>query len=385
MKKIIQTAVLSCLLATSSVAQTSRYQDHDTQTLLHNIAAQADNGKVMFGVANGISRPYNNINAQQPLVGDTKSITGKDPQFVENDVMFGKNMPEFFAREILLTRQAQQKGIVIGYCWHLGGFSTNSFRYSEEEKDLAQKIIAETDSPEKQWYLSLLDTVVTPLFKQFGFPIIFRPFHEMNGGWFWWGSRAITPSQYITLYRITVDRLRANDLRNIIYCWSPDTYLKMEYYPGDDYVDIMGLDIYEPDCSPYHPDGTYAAEMKKLIDTAHSHNKIPAITETGLREHEGVMRYPDEIPDFWTKKVFSKILTGHAPHKSKANGIAYVMSWYNANWSNDNRGSLYVPYPGIENDHGSNGQKAIDDMKNLSRYKNVIFNGDSENLYRDHK
>lgn len=361
-----------CISVFTTNAQTSQYQDEATRYTISAIAKQAASGKIMFGVANGVSRSYNNTFGQHEFFGDCKAITGKDPQFVENDFLFNSENG-FFTREVQAAKASQANGALIGYCWHLESYTSKSFRKSDADSALVSKIVSEEPSPEKTWYYSLLDTLVTPVFRDLGFPVVFRPFHEMNGGWFWWGSECTTPEQYIKLYRATVDRLRNNGLRNVIYCWSPDTYLKMEYYPGDDYVDIMALDVYEPGCSPYHPNNVYVDELNNLLKTAKQHGKIAALSETGLREYDGVMRYPEEIPDFWTSKVFAPILN----KKGKGNGIAYVMSWYNANWHNDNRGSLYIPYPGIEKVFGQKGSMAIDDFKKLASYKNVLFCGDS--------
>lgn len=365
---------LLILLAVSinCLAQDHKYLGSDAQQLLENIRSHAQNGDIMFGVANGVSRAYNNLKAEGDTPGDCRQITGKDPQFIENDFLFKRDQV-FWKNEMARTRAAYNKGCVIGYCWHLRDPISGDFRLNDQNKNVAKKILSPKESMEKSWFFSLIDTMLTPVFMELDFPVIFRPFHEMNGNWFWWGSKAIDPEQYVELYRATVDRIRKNGVKNVIFCWSPDTRLTDEYYPGDDYVDIIGLDVYEPGCSPYHPDSVYVAETRKLLDFARIHHKIPAITETGLREYNNVMRFPEEIPDFWSKMVFAPLLD----QKGRGNGIAYVMSWYNANWSGNNRGSLYIPYKGIEQTYGENGKKAIQDLKQLSKQKHVIFCGDA--------
>ncbi len=78
-------------------------------------------------------------------------------------------------------------------------------------------------------------------------PIIFRPFHEHTGKWFWWGDGNCTADEYKALWRMTVDRLRARGVDNFIYAYSPDNFKSKEhyldFYPGHDYVDILGHDI----------------------------------------------------------------------------------------------------------------------------------------------
>jgi len=77
--------------------------------------------------------------------------------------------------------------------------------------------------------------------------IMFRPFHEMNGGWFWWGNKK---EQFKKLWIMTYEYLvKEKRLNNMLWCYSPDAgqpdYLL--YYPGDIYVDIVGLDAYTQD------------------------------------------------------------------------------------------------------------------------------------------
>jgi len=78
-------------------------------------------------------------------------------------------------------------------------------------------------------------------------PVIFRPWHEMYGNWFWWGSTTCSDKEYRQLFRFTVEYLRkVKGLNNLLIAFSPDKnfvckedYLKR--YPGDDVVDILGF------------------------------------------------------------------------------------------------------------------------------------------------
>ncbi len=81
-------------------------------------------------------------------------------------------------------------------------------------------------------------------------PIIFRPWHEHSGSWFWWGADWCTPEEYKQLWRFTVEYLRdEKGLHHLLYCYSPDIVRDeahyLERYPGDEYVDILGLDDYQ--------------------------------------------------------------------------------------------------------------------------------------------
>lgn len=77
-------------------------------------------------------------------------------------------------------------------------------------------------------------------------PILFRPYHEMNGGWFWWGGHP-GEDRFIALWK-QLYHLYNDDyqLNNLIWIWSPDdpNHGLDGYYPGDEYVDIVGCDVY---------------------------------------------------------------------------------------------------------------------------------------------
>lgn len=74
-------------------------------------------------------------------------------------------------------------------------------------------------------------------------PVIFRPYHEMNGDWFWWGARP----DYRRLWAQLQDRfIRVHQLDNLLWAWCSDRpWQGVEaYWPGHDRVDILGADIY---------------------------------------------------------------------------------------------------------------------------------------------
>jgi len=77
-------------------------------------------------------------------------------------------------------------------------------------------------------------------------PVLFRPYHEMNGKWFWWGGR---PGEegFIKLWKQLYNYYtNHHKLNNLLWVWSPDNPklgLK-EFYPGDEFVDMIGCDIY---------------------------------------------------------------------------------------------------------------------------------------------
>ena len=107
-------------------------------------------------------------------------------------------------------------------------------------------------------------------------PVLWRPYHEMNGDWFWWGGRT---GEYSTerLYRQIFDRLvNHHQLKNLVWVWSMDRVSRpgMEhekYFPGIEYVDVLGLDVYGNDFAQ-----SYYESLEKL-----SQGKPLALAEVG--------------------------------------------------------------------------------------------------------
>jgi mannan endo-1,4-beta-mannosidase len=87
-------------------------------------------------------------------------------------------------------------------------------------------------------------------------PVLWRPYHEMNGGWFWWGHR-LGPRGYAMLWRMLFQRLvHHHGLNNLLWVWNAnapaDPY--EDYFPGHDVVDCLATDIYRNDYKQSHHD-----------------------------------------------------------------------------------------------------------------------------------
>ncbi|MEQ8471770.1 MAG: glycosyl hydrolase [Marinoscillum sp.] len=107
-------------------------------------------------------------------------------------------------------------------------------------------------------------------------PVLWRPLHEAEGTWFWWGDYG--PEVCIWLWKLMYDRLtNEHDLNNLIWVWTgTNSEEALDWYPGDDYVDIIGADI-------YLEDKNYAANFSMFDDMAgiHEGKKVISLSETG--------------------------------------------------------------------------------------------------------
>lgn len=169
---------------------------------------------------------------------------------------------------------AARKG-VITMTWHwfspLGGRG-KSFFTDNTDFDAAKALVDGT--PENRALLSDMDVMAGLLrpFRDAGVPILWRPFHEGDGNWFWWGAKG--PETVKGLYRLMFDRFtRMHRLDNLIWVWNSPV---AACYPGDDAVDIISRDMYPP----AHAHG---AQMDKLLDLQKitAQPKIALIGETG--------------------------------------------------------------------------------------------------------
>lgn len=375
-------SIISCAPKTAPI-QNANPRTAQTDNLFDNLKKLVDNGKIMFGQANATTISYEGgISKTDINQSDCKDITGAHPAFIESDFMWYSQNDSFKNRDIEAMKQAYERGAVLGYCWHLRGMNSHSFYARDKGIVLADSMLVKNilankhreSNPSLNWLLTQMDTLVIPVFKELKFPLIFRPFHEMNGEWFWWGRDNCTPGEYQQLFRITVDYLREKGVNNLLYTWSPDKQARFEYYPGDEYVDVLGLDIYEPGIMHYSTHEAMIANLGTMVDYAEKHNKVVALTETGLRnDDEGNKRFPDVYPDFWTKYVLAPII-----NDAKARKIAWIMSWYGVDWRKDQTYEAYIPYLGMTR---PNAQQAIDDFKAFYNHPATVFNDSIPSMY----
>lgn len=141
---------------------------------------------------------------------------------------------------------------VVALMWHWrdpltksGGFYTYSSTYPDGTTFDVSKV-SDTSSAEYKVVIADIDVIAGYLkqFKDAGIPVIWRPLHEAEGGWFWWGAKGAEPCKY--LWKLLFDRLvNYHGLNNLIWVWTTSASDNAAtWYPGDSYVDILGMDIY---------------------------------------------------------------------------------------------------------------------------------------------
>ena len=119
-------------------------------------------------------------------------------------------------------------------------------------------------------------------------PIIWRPWHENTGSWFWWGEKLCTAEEYKALWNMLQDKLNADGFDNLLWAYSPgmapdltkEKYL--ERYPGDDRIQLVGIDGYQ-----WGTKEDFVSQLDQNLDMltkfAKERGKIAALTECGLK------------------------------------------------------------------------------------------------------
>ncbi len=174
----------------------------------------------------------------------------------------------------------EKQGGVTTLCWHWSPherYDKNekwSTFYTDKTTFNLQKALDGRDPAGYQMLLDDIDAIAVQLgrLQDAGVPILWRPLHEASGGWFWWGGSG--PEAYIELYKLMFHRLMDHHgLHNLIWVRNGQD---AAWYPGDEYVDIIGEDIY-PGERVYT---SQAARFLKALSYTGS-RKIIALTENG--------------------------------------------------------------------------------------------------------
>ena len=285
------------------------------------------NKGIMFGhqddLAYGVGWKY------EPGRSDIKDVTGDYPavygfELGRLELDHPVNLDSVpFEKMRGFIQDAYKRGGVITLSWHLNNPLTGKTAWDAAPGTVASIL---PGGEKNSFYKTWLDKVAVFIQSLKGskgeaIPIIFRPFHELNGDWFWWGKAHCTPDQLKQLWHFTVQYLRdTKGLHNLLYAYNTDRFHTeaeyLERYPGNAWTDLIGFDIYQRDTTTMGNQQFVkdADQMLTMLENiAAAHHKIPALTEFGC----------NGIPDStWWTHVFQKAI---APHH-----ISYVLGWRNA-------------------------------------------------------
>lgn len=290
----------------------------------------------------------------------------------------------------LFTNEAVREGAVITLSAHVPNFSAvpkkdGSFENSYDGFDfLAADSYNLTGDAANQILpggrfhdrLTAYLDMIADYAKQVEGPILFRPWHENTGSWFWWGKAFCDAETYKSIYKFTVEYLRdEKEVHNILYVYGPGSEAASmeeyeERYPGDSWVDMVGFDTYDnnpvPDGEGYTFQKTFEQVVKLTDAFAKKHGKLFAVTETGMAAlPETGNRRPEwysEILDILTKPEYN---------------CCYFMLW--SNYSRT--GSYYSPFvQEVREDGTLFGHELLDPFIEMYNSEKSIFAADQKDV-----
>lgn len=321
-----------------------RFATTETINLYRNLIKAAEKG-FLFGhqddLAYGVGWKYREGSS------DVKAVTGDYPAVYGweiGGIELGKannidGIP--FKKMKQYIRDGYERGGVITISWHTASPSGAEKGSWDTTPGTVATILP--GGPNHNLYKDWLNRVADFIGNLKGkngeaIPVLFRPFHEHTGNWFWWGRNACSDYEYKTLWRFTVYYLRSEkQLHNLLYVYntsadfnSEETYL--ERYPGDDVADLLSIDTYQygdPEKENWFAENTNKA-LQIVGKIANAKNKPFALAETGY----------EAIPyaEWWTQTLLSAI--GN-------NKISYVLVWRNHGYNEYmKKMHYYAPYKG---------------------------------------
>jgi mannan endo-1,4-beta-mannosidase len=275
---------------------------------------------------------------------DIKDVIGMYPSVMSFDIMGIENGPDssFRLRRIRKEISKQHaRGGVVNLTWHATNPVTEGNSWDNHDNTAVRKIL--TESHHHKTFITWIDNLAlffNSLKTEEGesIPVIFCPWHESNGSWFWWGATCSSPEEYKELWRVMVNRLNEHNVANVIYAYSPGDNLKsgndfLIRYPGDDIISVFGVEGYAINTSGSESDRqAFIKRIRKSFDSvsplAKQRKKIIAFTETGMKHNTDTQ--------WWTKALMPAI---------KGYPICYLVTWRNATNQPDECYGIYKGHP----------------------------------------
>ncbi|OIV40899.1 glycoside hydrolase family 26 protein [Flavobacterium johnsoniae] len=350
-------------------AQIDKNATKETKNLYRNLNAISIS-HILFGHQHALE--YGHGWSNEPDKSDVKSVTGSHPAVVGIDFSdFSGQSKVKTEKSIQVLRKnvvdTYERGGITTVSWHFNNPASDGGFYWKEGISKASMALIKPGGSHHEQYKEILKTIAdfaNSVKAKDGTlsPMIFRPFHEFDGDWFWWGKPYTSREDFIEVWQFTVSYLRDTlGVHNFIYAFSPDNRFNseseyLERYPGDKFVDMFGMDDY----ADFGRDGKYDLEagLKKLeiiSNLGKKKKKLAAFTETGL----------ESIPnEKWWTEVLLKTL------KSNDLKLSYVLVWRNDAISPTH---YYAPFPE---------QISVPDFLKFYNDPFTLFEKDLTNIYQ---
>lgn len=376
MKKYFYTFLITTFLGTSCSTQSIKSNTNlslsdkkatlETVSLYKKLKRLTQKG-FLFGhqddLAYGVNWKYENGRSDiKDVVGDYPAVYGWDIAGLEKgDINNIDGVPFTKMKQYII--EANERGGISTISWHFDNPATGKNAW-DNTPNAVKTILPDAENHQK--YLSWLDKAADFFLslkdkKGKQIPIVFRPFHELTGSWFWWGKGNCTPEEFKAIWKFTFKYLQQKDVHNLIYIYNTSSFNSKEdflaNYPGDDFVDMLSFDSYQ---------NNNDKNGQKFIEEVQKQFKI--LNEIGLEKHKpialaeaGYEAVPD--PKWWTGTLLKAI----GDYK-----ISYVLLWRNHGWQEkEQKMHYYAPFKG---------QISEKDFVDFYHLKQTLFEKDIKKL-----
>ena len=362
MKNILKPVTMLAILVAAISCGSQEPAQTPAESLLDRLAGLVEDGKIMYGHQDDLMYGHSwklEDDATEFVQSDVHAVSGHYPAVFGMDLGgielgWPANLDKNDFDNMRASAVAHhERGGIVTFSWHPRNPLTGGDAWDISSDQVVASILPGGEKHEyfMGWLKNAADFMES-LKTADGetIPVIWRPWHEHTGSWFWWGQKLCTTEQYKALWKMTYDYMEGErGMTNLVWSYSPGAgelsspEVYGERYPGDEYVDMVGFDCYHSRSKE-----RYMADMKNAIDItvafAKEHGKIAAVTETG---HETL-----KDPKWWTEVLYPAI---------KDYPVSYVLTWRNAC---DQPNHYYAPFPG---------QESADDFKAFSELDQMLF------------
>lgn len=316
----------------------------ETKALYQNLYKLL-NDAVLFGhqddLAYGIGWSYEPGNSDvKKLTGDYPAMYGWELGNLELDS--AKNLDNVpFATMKQFIRDAYKQGSTVSISWHANNPLTGKNAWDPQAGTVASIL---KGGSKHALFITWLDKVADFLGdlkdeKGVAIPILFRPWHELTGNWFWWCQNVCTPDEFKQLWMLTYDHLvNKRKLHNLLWVYNTAEFSSteqfLERYPGNQFADVISFDAYQHENQISSVGNAFVKQVDSrlaMLNTlADSLHKIPAFAETGY----------EAIPqaNWWTNDLLPLL---------KKHKVSYVLLWRNhGKMEGKEKMHYYVPFEG---------------------------------------
>jgi len=224
--------------------------------------------------------------------------TGKKPALMGLDFLDHTNVPESWQNNPDIIKDAitwKKSNGIVAFCWHWRDPSGKTHEFYTDRTTFDPRKIFDPASDEFKAMMRDMDVIAGYLkvLQKEDVPVLWRPLHEASGGWFWWGSQG--PEACKKLWQVMFDKFtNEHQLNNLIWVWTSEANANaLQWFPGDEYVDVIGMDIYR--------EGDHSSQMLSFQDLKRIYNgkKMLALSECGSIPAMSAMKRDHSIWSFY--------------------------------------------------------------------------------------